>query len=136
MNTKEVQRGGSDNLIPLNKRSKEEVQAITRKGGLKAAETKRRQKTIKRILNFIDKQPLPKKDALSLEKIFSIEDPTYREAVIMTIYREALIGNIRAIELYLKLKGEMPKDISLQANDKSLTIIWNENRYGTDEETE
>lgn len=43
---------------------------------------------------------------------------------------------MRAIELYLKLKGEMPKDIALQANDKSLTIIWNEKRYDTDEETE
>lgn len=129
-------RDGRNNLIPINKRSKEDQLAITRKGGIKSGETRRRQKTIKGILNLIDKQSLPKKESLLMKKFFQIEDPSFREAIFLTLYKEALLGNLRAIELYLKLKGEMPKDIALQANDKSLTIVWNEKRYDTDAETE
>ena len=129
-------KGGAGNLIPINKRTKEQQKEITRKGGIKSGETRRRQKTIKGILNLIDKQHLPKKESLTIERFFQIEDPTFREAIFLTLYKEALLGNLRAIELYLKLKGEMPKDITLQANDKSLTIIWNEKRYDTDTETE
>lgn len=126
----------TDNLIPFNKLPKSAMKEITRNGGIKSGEVRRKQKTVKDILNLIDKQKLPKEDSLSLEKFFQIEKPTFRDAIFLTLYKQALEGNLRAIELYLKLKGEMPKDIALQANDKSLTIIWNEKRYDTDEETE
>lgn len=127
---------GTANLVPLPQRTKEEQREIARKGGIKSGQTRRRQKEAKQILNYIDRQPVPAEQAPTYGEILKIDDPTFRDAIFATIYLKCLAGDMRAVELYLKLKGEMPKDIELKAGDKSMTIIWNEKRYGTDEETE
>ena len=129
---------GAENLIPLNKRTKAEQRKITRSGGIKSGETRRKQKEIKELMQTIDSTSLPSEQAETYQQVLDIKNPTYREAVIATIYLKALSGDMRAIELYLKLKGEMPKDIELMAGDKSMTIVWNEKRYNddTNQETE
>lgn len=124
-----------DNLIPTNKRSMEEVRANSRKGGIKSGETRRKLKSIKQILTYIDNQTVPDEQALTIKQFFNIDNPTFRETVFATLYSQILKGEIKAIELYLKLKGELPKDIELKGS-KSLTIVWHEQRYETDEETE
>lgn len=126
---------GTANLIPASKRSKEEAKELGRKGGVQSGVTRRKQRAMKDILNFIDNQPVNDEIALTM-KDFNIASPTFRDAIFAVLYQKMLTGDIRAIELYLRLKGEMPKDIELKAGDKSMTIIWNEKRYGTDEETE
>lgn len=123
---------GAENLIPLNKRTKAEQRKITRSGGIKSGETRRKQKEIKELMQTIDSTSLPSEQAETYQQVLDIKNPTYREAVIATIYLKALSGDMRAIELYLKLKGEMPKDIELMAGDKSMTIVWNEKRYNDD----
>ena len=129
---------GTENLIPLNKRTKAEQRKITRSGGIKSGETRRKQKEIKELMQTIDSTSLPSEQAETYQQVLDIKNPTYREAVVATIYLKALSGDMRAIELYLKLKGEMPKDIELMAGDKSMTIVWNEKRYNddTNQETE
>jgi len=129
---------GAENLIPLNKRTKAEQRKISRSGGIKSGETRRKQKEIKELMQTIDSTSLPSEQAETYQQVLDIKNPTYREAVIATIYLKALSGDMRAIELYLKLKGEMPKDIELMAGDKSMTIVWNEKRYNddTNQETE
>ncbi len=129
---------GTENLIPLNKRTKAEQREITRSGGIKSGETRRKQKEIKELMQTIDSTSLPSEQAETYQQVLDIKNPTYREAVVATIYLKALSGDMRAIELYLKLKGEMPKDIELMAGDKSMTIVWNEKRYNddTNQETE
>lgn len=127
MDTKKKHKG-IENLIPTTQRTEAEVREIGRKGGIRSGETRRRQKTIKQLLNFIDRQSLPSEQALNLKKVFNIENATFREAVLATIYNQALKGDTKAIELYLKLKGEYPDNIGLKKGDKSLTIIWNETR--------
>ena len=123
---------GTENLIPLNKRTKAEQRKITRSGGIKSGETRRKQKEIKELMQTIDRTSLPSEQAETYQQVLDIDNPTYREAVVATIYLKALSGDMRAIELYLKLKGEMPKDIELMAGDKSMTIVWNEKRYNDD----
>lgn len=123
---------GTKNLIPTNKRSKEEVRENARKGGIQSGVTRRRQKSIRQILDLMDKQPVSEEQALTL-KDFNIEKPTFRDAVFGTLYAQVFKGDIRAVELYLKLKGEYPKDNII---DKSLTIIWNEKRYDINTKTE
>src|SRR5690554_6516609 len=129
---------GAENLIPMNKRSVGEVRKLGRSGGIKSGETRRKQKEIKELMQTIDSTSLPSEQAETYQQILDIKNPTYREAVVATIYLKALSGDMRAIELYLKLKGEMPKDIELMAGDKSMTIVWNEKRYNddTNQETE
>lgn len=123
----------SDNLIPMSQRPKSRQKEITRKGGIQSGITRKKQREIKELMNFIDQQPLP--EGLTPKKIINIKDPTIRDGIIITLYTKILLdGDMRALELYLKLKGEYPKDIEL--NNQSLTIIWNEKRYGIDQETE
>ena len=137
-NKKTEANKGAENLIPMNKRSEGEVRKLGRSGGIKSGETRRKQKEIKELMQTIDSTSLPSEQAETYQQVLDIENPTYREAVVATIYLKALSGDMRAIELYLKLKGEMPKDIELVAGDKSMTIVWNEKRYNddTDQETE
>lgn len=120
------------NLKPINERTPKEMKEISSKGGISSGVTRRRQKNVKDMLNFIDKQPLPEAQALSLAS-FNVESPTFRDAVFITLYKKILDGDLRAIELYLRLKGEMPTD---GLTERSLTVIWKEKRYGTNEETE
>jgi hypothetical protein len=128
----------SENLISLAERTTAEQRKIARLGGIKSGETRRKQKEIKELMQTIDSTSLTSEQAETYQQVLDIENPTYRDAVIATIYLKALSGDMRAIELYLKLKGEMPKDIELKAGDKSMTIVWNEKRYNddTDEKTE
>jgi hypothetical protein len=137
-NKKTEANKGAENLIPMNKRSEGEVRKLGRSGGIKSGETRRKQKEIKELMQTIDSTSLPSEQAETYQQVLDIKNPTYREAVVATIYLKALSGDMRAIELYLKLKGEMPKDIELMAGDKSMTIVWNEKRYNddTNQETE
>ena len=125
---------GNGNLIPLGDRATDEQRKIARLGGLKLGTIRRKQKEIKDLMNMIDNTALAADHVETYKQVLAIDNPTYRDAVIATIYLKALSGDMRAVELYLKLKGEMPKDIEI--NNKSLTVIWNENRYETDKETE
>ena len=116
-----------ENLIPMSERTKDEQRNITRMGGIQSGVTRRRQKEIKDLLNTIDNTVISGDQMETYQQVLAIDNPTYRDAVIATIYLKALSGDMRAVELYLKLKGEMPKDIEI--NNKSLTVIWNEKRY-------
>ena len=127
-----MKKKSSENLIPISKRTTDEAREISIKGGKKSGETRRKQRELKTMMNAIDRTSLPADISETYEGVLQMDNPSYRDAVIATIYLKALAGDIRAIELYLKLKGEMPKDIELKAGDKSMTIIWNEKRYDDD----
>ena len=116
-----------ENLIPMSERTKDEQRNITRMGGIQSGVTRRKQKEIKDLMNMIDNTALADDQVETYKQVLGIDNPTYRDGVIATIYLKALAGDMRAIELYLKLRGEMPKDIEI--NNKSLTVIWNEKRY-------
>lgn len=126
----EKKQKGVENLIPMSERTKDEQRNITRMGGIQSGVTRRKQKEIKDLLNTIDNTVISADQVETYKQVLAIDNPTYRDAVIATIYLKALSGDMRAVELYLKLKGEMPKDIEI--NNKSLTVIWNEKRYNNE----
>lgn len=125
---------GHENLISLADRSKKERREIQRKGGIKSGEVRQRKKQIKEILQIINEEILPENLSLQVKEVLKIDNPTYRHIVIASIYSQMLRGDMRAVELYLKLQDEFPKDNL--SSEKSLTIIWNEKKYDTNEETE
>lgn len=59
--TKKKPRGGVENLVPMNKRSKDEVRKLAKKGGIKSGEVRRensdRKKQAQMILNLSVKDP-------------------------------------------------------------------------------
>lgn len=120
------------NLTPLDRRSDEQLREITRAGGVASGVARRRKRDLKATLDMIDEMELP--DDLTqtqqIEKAFKIEKPTYRDAVFCALYKKILDGDLRAIELYFRLKGEATGGVEVNMNNQSLTVVWNEKRYG------
>lgn len=116
---------GKDNLIPQNKRTKEEQREIARKGGIASGEARRKQKQFKERINLLMSLPFPDITSASGKKIrttmqalgLSEEDIDNGMAVIISMYQEALKGNVKASE-FLRDTGEgKPKDrVALEGN--------------------
>lgn len=66
---------GSDNLIPLNRRTKEEQRAITTAGGKASGEARRRRKTLKE------------------ELLLMLEDEQIQQSIAAALIKEAIEGN-------------------------------------------
>lgn len=105
-------RGNPQNLIPLNKRSKEEREAIQEKGRQafkrKSAENMRMKKAARTILNMT----IRKGDAADIEKIRSIQsikgkNLTVGEKAILEQVLKAYNGDLNALRWLAELTGEM-----------------------------
>ena len=85
-----------ENLIPYNKRSKNEAREDGRKGGIKSGETRRRKKTFKELfdiaLNMKNKETGEKNDV----------------AITAAMIRKALLGDVKAFETIRDTVGEKP----------------------------
>ena len=90
---------GHDNLIPLNKRTKEEVREITSKAGIASGEAKRKRKTFKEIFEL-----------LLEDKAIDGSSLTNNELLAMQMLIEANKGNTKAFEIVRDTVGEKPTD--------------------------
>lgn len=81
-----------DNLIPMNKRTKEEQREIARLGGLKSGETRRRKKTFKQELTWL------------------LEENETQKNITLALIKQALEGNTKAFEVIRDTVGEKPID--------------------------
>lgn len=105
---------GKENLIPGNKRSKEEVRAIGQKGGKASVKARREKKALRQILE----------SCLSM-KISEIKDESIRrtiqaaanstdgsitigEAIMNGLVMQAIKGSPKAVGLILDTMGESP----------------------------
>ena len=83
-------RGNPQNLIPTNKRSKEEVKKNAAKGGRKSGETRRRRKELREELLLL----LAKGDT--------------QKKISTALIDQALQGNVKAFETIRDTIGEKP----------------------------
>lgn len=93
-------RNGTKNLIPLNKRTKEEQKRISRAAGIASGEARRK----KRLLRD------------TLEDLLSIKSPngeTYQNDISIALLQAALKGDVRAYEVIRDTIGQKPVDKSL-----------------------
>lgn len=86
------------NLIPLNKRTKNEQRKIAKKGGKKSGESRRNKKTLRELLEI----------ALSLKDEFSGEELKFE--LVKSLIEQAIKGNIKAFEVIRDTIGEKPTD--------------------------
>lgn len=77
------------NLIPFDKRTEDEQRAIARKGGIASGASRRAYRSLKQAA-----------------KAFFKENDDAAMQLIQTLYREALGGNVKALEKLLDLIGE------------------------------
>ena len=105
---------GKDNLIPLNKRPKEEARKIQSKGGKASAKASRERKTIRETMEMLLSQPITDRKTLSQLKRMGMgmdEDGNEIEitnvAIIpLSILQGVLMGDSKMVAIAIKLMGE------------------------------
>lgn len=83
---------GHENLIPTNKRSKDEARELGRKGGIASGKARRERKTLKD------------------ELIMLLEDDDNNKKISVALLKRALDGDISAFTTIRDTIGEKPTD--------------------------
>ena len=95
---------GSENLIPVTERTKEEAREISRKGGIASGRVRREKADLKKKVNQILEM-----DVFSPQLKEALEEKglnaTNQTAIATVLLQKALKGDMRAIELLAKMNG-------------------------------
>lgn len=98
-------RGNPGNLIPMNRRSVEEVRKIAAKGGRNSGKTRRKQANFRKVLNQILTMQVP--DDVMRQQLEALGlDPDMQTALNAAMVREALAGSVKAAEFVAKYSGQ------------------------------
>lgn len=92
---------GSENLIPLGERTKDEQREIARQGGIKSGESRRARKTLKETL------------------LMMLEEGDTQNNITLALLDKALKGDTKAYEVIRDTVGEKPTDKVEQINTSS-----------------
>lgn len=111
-------------LVPLNKRTKDEQKKITSKGGIASGKSRRRKKALrtalKEAISLTLKDLHPDlREGIMLAANIKDEDITIADAVIGGIIRTACEGNPQMVKILLDTIGESA-DIRLKERDVKL----------------
>ena len=109
---------GQENLIPMNKRTKEEARELGRKGGIESGKTRQKKATMKKILEDM------------LNEVANIKgntnNLTYAELVTLGLIKGATKGNAINYKTIMEVKGELNPEnetkepiINIQVKDNS-----------------
>ena len=109
---------GRNDLIPLNKRTKEERKRICSNGGKKSGEARRKQKTMRNIFRMVKGLKINDDEIRANLRELGIKDNdmTYGVLFAVSVFNSAMKGNAKMAELILNAMGEGP--ISTNAPQK------------------
>lgn len=105
-------KGRKENLINPNDRTSEELREMTRKGGIKSGEARRRKKTMREALELLmynTKLSEGLKDRLRAEGIAE-EDMNHQMAVTRSLIAKAEAGDVQAYNAICSMIGEKPAE--------------------------
>lgn len=119
---------GRDDLIPLSKRSREEVQEIARKGGINSGIARRQRRTVKEVASAVlgMRAPLTQKEKVELSKRWGVkpEDLDVLFVSMAKVAMAAIKGDLRAFEVIRDSAGEKPQDsVNMQHNLSGDAVI-------------
>ena len=104
-------RKGQENLIPVTKRSKEEMMELSRRGGIKSGEARRNKKQAvelaKLVLDLTPEMPDVVKRQVA-EMGIKTKKPDARTIAMCAMMRKAMAGDQKSYEFMLGLTGELP----------------------------
>lgn len=98
------------NLIPNSMRSKSEVRANSRKGGIKSGESRRRKKELKEIIEMMFEKEYAMMEGKNEVKMSGAE------AIAMKQMEKALKGDTKAFEVLRDTAGQKPVEKVEQIN--------------------
>lgn len=98
----------TENLIPLNKRTKNEQREIAKMGGIKSGEKRRERKLLKD------------------ELLFLLETNNNQEKISIALIEKAKSGDVRAFEMIRDTIGEKPLDKQEIKNTTPIIVVADE----------
>ena len=99
------------NLIPFDRLTESQQREIASKGGRASAEAKKRKKTYAELAEIIGTQKVSDENGKKLKKLgVTNGDQTNDALAVARIFIGMQNGNPKMTELWLKLRGEMPKE--------------------------
>jgi hypothetical protein len=107
-----MSKGRKENLIDTAHRTEEELRAMTRKGGIKSGEARRRKKTMREALEFLMyKAELSEalKQRMRDEGIKD-EDMNHQMAITRSLIAKAEAGDVQAYNAICAMIGEKPAE--------------------------
>ena len=92
------------NLIPTNKRSKEEVRKNSSKGGKKSGEVRKQKAELKKLfMQFANMRPTEKESKQLVAMGFDSKDLTNMTAYVVSLFKNGAKGNSKALEIGVDL---------------------------------
>ena len=96
---------GHENLIPLNKRTKDEQRNIQSAGGKKSGEVRRRKAALRDTMNRLLTMQV-EVDGLSDILRSDGGESTYEEVIAMAMIQQASLGDVKAYQAIMKTIGQ------------------------------
>ena len=113
-NQNDKEMANEDNLIPTNRRSKEEARELGRKGGIKSGERRREKRAMRELLEI----------ALSTKCVKG--DASNKEEAAAQLAKKMAEGDLKAIEVGLKVLGEYEQKVKLEGDMRSVQVVVND----------
>lgn len=97
----------TQNLVSISERSTDEAREISRKGGIKSGESRRRKRTIRDTMELLLVAPMSADETAELEKLgLDCIDLDRRAMLAVGIYKKAVEGDSKAFTLISKMIHE------------------------------
>ena len=111
-------------LVPLNKRTKDEQKKITSKGGIASGKSRRRKKALRTALKeavSLTLKELPHDLRVAIMYAANITDMelTVSDAILGSLIRSACAGNSQMMKVLLDVLGETP-DVRLKEREMKM----------------
>ena len=108
-----AERGRKENLIDTAHRTEEELRRMTRNGGIKSGEARRRKKTMREALEmmlFHTKLNEQTKQMLKAEGVSDVEDMNHQMVITRSLIAKAESGDVQAYNAICSMIGEKPAE--------------------------
>ena len=110
---------GTDNLIPMSERSKDEVREIARKGGINSGIARREKATLRKTLEQL-LDTVPKSES-------NPEGKTFRELTTEGLMIGAINGKAENYKIMAQMLGELEEEQTTETPSVTITVVDNSN---------
>ena len=110
---------GTDNLIPMSERTKDEVREIARKGGINSGIARREKATLRKTLEQL-LDTVPKSES-------NPEGKTFRELTTEGLMIGAINGKAENYKLMAQMLGELEEEQTTETPSVTITVVDNSN---------
>lgn len=105
----------SDNLVPLNERTKTEQRRIATAGGKASGVARRQKRTLREIAEMVGKMPVTDPQMLDALYKAGFKDPiTNDDAAFFGLFRKAQSGDANAVKLLAEMRGQYSTRVEVE----------------------